>query len=124
MVDGIMKVNIGGVDVEMLITPRLCVYNGRENVSLSMSDRTQGDKIAEGGFGFSYGADVLYCAALNYWDLTGKDIEDFPLHRIDFHRWAFEHNAEFLKTTAKALEMLGDGSKQKDENSKKKSIRS
>lgn len=119
MVDGIMKINIGGVDVEMLITPRLCIYNGRENVSLAMQDRSDGDKIAAGGFGYSYGADVLYCAALNYWDLSGKDVEDFPLHRIDFHRWAFEHNSEFLKVTSRALAALNDGGKAKGDSKKK-----
>lgn len=122
MVDGILTINVGGEDVQLLVTPRLCIYNGRENVRLSSNDKSS-DTIAEGGLGYSLGADVLYCAALNHWDLTGKDIEDFHLHRIDFHRWAFEHPKAFVKAAQQALKALNYGGCQNgedEEGSKKK----
>ena len=120
MVDGMMKINVGGEDVQLLVTPRLCIYNGRENVSLA-SDVHLDDAMAEGALGFSLGADVIYCAALNYWDLTGRDVDDFPLHRIDFHRWAFEQKSEYVKVARKALMMLNGGkAAPAGEDSKKK----
>lgn len=122
MVDGLIKINVGGEDVQLLVTPRLCIYNGRENVSLT-SEGHSDDTMADNALGYSLGADVIYCAALNYWDLSGKDIEDFPLHRIDFHRWAFERQSEYIRTAQKALKMLNGAAKQEakdSEDSKKK----
>ena len=118
MVDGIMTLNVGGEDVQLLVTPRLCIYNGRENVRLSSNDKSS-DTIAEGGLGYSLGADVLYCAALNHWDLTG---EDFPLPRIDFHRWAKEKTKTFVKAAQQALKTLnyGGGQNGEDEEGSKK----
>ena len=88
---------------------------------LASAFTTGDDAMAEGALGFSLGADVIYCAALNYWDLTGRDVDDFPLHRIDFHRWAFERQSEYVKVARKALMMLNGGkAAPAGESSKKK----
>lgn len=108
-----MTIKMWGEDVRLMVTPRLCLYDGRENASLSFSG-DGASELAEGGFGFSYGADVLYCAALNWWDLTGKDMDAFPYHRVDFHRWAFERPRDYSKAVNAAMSALSTGDK--DEN--------
>ena len=47
-------------------------------------------------------ADVAYCAALNYWTLKDKEIDSFPLERMDFHEWSVQEPAEFGKMMKRA----------------------
>ena len=51
-------------------------------------------------------ADVAYCAALNYWTLEDKELDSFPLKRIDFHEWAVQNPAQFGKMMKVAVEAL------------------
>lgn len=75
-------------------------------------------------------ADLAYCAALNYWTLDDKDVDDFKLKRIDFHEWAVQSPAEFGKMmriaveaiTNKSLEELIDKDKQQSSSEVKKKI--
>lgn len=109
-----------GVAVNILITPRLFVYKGREGVTLE----ADGENIPAV---MSLYADVLFCGALNWWELSGKDADDFEYKRIDFHAWATEHQEEFGRLVAKAIKLLSgkslvelaEAEKEKKESKKK-----
>lgn len=111
-----------GVVVNVLITPRLFIYKGREGVTLEADGESMPAVMA-------LYADVLYCAALNWWELSGKDADDFAFKRMDFHVWAAEHQEEFGRLVVKMVRLLSGKSlaelakeeKEKDkEESKKK----
>lgn len=109
-----------GVAVNILITPRLFIYKGREGVTLE----ADGENIPAV---MSLYADVLFCGALNWWELSGKDTDDFKFKRIDFHVWATEHQEEFGRIVAKAIKLLSgkslvelaEAEKEKKESKKK-----
>ena len=68
-----------GVKVDLLFTPHLYSYKGRGGISF---EATQQDarQMAE------YFADLLYCAALNAWEIDeGMDPDTAPFKRGDFH---------------------------------------
>ena len=70
-----------GVKVDMLFTPHLYSYKGTSGVTFDVRDDSV-VAILE-----SY-ADVMYCAALNAWELDGHGTADtFPHKRGDFHEW-------------------------------------
>lgn len=108
-----------GVAVNILITPRLFIYKGREGVTLE----ADGESIPAV---MALYADVLFCGALNWWELSGKDADDFEYKRIDFHAWAAEHQEEFGRIVAKAIKLLSGKSLaelaaiEKEKESKKK----
>lgn len=108
-----------GVAVNILITPRLFIYKGREGVTLE----ADGESIPAV---MALYADVLFCGALNWWELSGKDADDFEYKRIDFHAWATEHQEEFGRIVAKAIKLLSGKSLvelaaiEKEKESKKK----
>lgn len=108
-----------GVAVNILITPRLFIYKGREGVTLE----ADGESIPAV---MALYADVLYCGALNWWELSGEDADDFEYKRIDFHAWATEHQEEFGRIVAKAIKLLSGKSLaelaaiEKEKDSKKK----
>lgn len=108
-----------GVAVNILITPRLFIYKGREGVTLE----ADGESILAV---MALYADVLFCGALNWWELSGKDADDFEYKRIDFHAWAAEHQEEFGRIVAKAIKLLSGKSLaelaaiEKEKESKKK----
>lgn len=108
-----------GVAVNILITPRLFIYKGREGVTLE----ADGESIPAV---MALYADVLFCGALNWWELSGKDADDFEYKRIEFHAWATEHQAEFGRIVAKAIKLLSGKSLaelaaiEKEKESKKK----
>lgn len=114
-----------GVAVNVLITPRLFVYKGRQGVTLE----ADGENIPAV---MSLYADVLYCGALNWWELSGKDADEFEYTRMDFHVWAAEHPDEFGRIVAKTVRLLSGKSlaeltdeakkKNKDTDAKKKSL--
>ena len=109
-----------GVAVNILITPRLFIYKGREGVTLE----ADGENIPAV---MSLYADVLFCGALNWWELSGKDTDDFKFKRIDFHVWATEHQEDFGRLVAKAIKLLSgkslvelaEAEKEKKESKKK-----
>lgn len=109
-----------GVAVNILITPRLFIYKGREGVTLE----ADGESIPAV---MALYADVLFCGALNWWELSGKDADDFEYKRIDFHAWAAEHQEEFGRIVAKAIKLLSgkslvelaEAEKEKKESKKK-----
>lgn len=108
-----------GVAVNILITPRLFIYKGREGVTLEADGESLPAVMA-------LYADMLYCGALNWWELSGKDADDFEYKRIDFHAWAAEHQEEFGRIVAKAIKLLSGKSLaelaaiEKEKESKKK----
>ncbi len=108
-----------GVAVNILITPRLFIYKGREGVTLEADGESLPAVMA-------LYADVLFCGALNWWELSGKDADDFEYKRIDFHAWAAEHQEEFGRIVAKAIKLLSGKSLaelaaiEKEKDSKKK----
>lgn len=111
-----------GVVVNVLITPRLFVYKGRQGLTLE----ADADNIPAV---MSLYADVLYCGALNWWELSGKDADEFEYSRMDFHVWAAEHPDEFGRIVAKAVRLLSGKSlaeltdeAKKDKDAKKKSL--
>ena len=88
-----------GVAVNVLITPRLFIYKGREGVTLEADGESMPAVMA-------LYADVLYCAALNWWELAGKDADYFRFKRMDFHVWAAEHQEEFGRLVVKMVRLL------------------
>lgn len=88
-----------GEVVDLLVTPRLFVYRGRCGITLE----ADGDSIPAV---MSLYADVLYCAALNWWELSGSDADGFPHRRMDFHAWAAEHPDDFGMIVRKAVRLL------------------
>ena len=106
----------------MLFTPRLFEF---KTASMDFSDAASATKVA------GMYADLAYCAALNYWTLQDRDIESFPLTRLDFHEWSAQEPTEFGKVmriaieaiTNKSLEELmreNDGKSKPNEEVKKK----
>lgn len=91
------KITIKGVEVEMLFTPRLFDF---KTASMDFSDNGSAGKVA------GMYADIMYLAALNIWTLNDKDVDDFPLTRVDFHEWAVLEPSEFGKTMKIALEAI------------------
>ncbi len=110
-----------GVAVNILITPRLYVYKGREGINLE----ADADNIPAV---MSLYADVLYLGALNWWELSGKDVEDFGHKRMDFHIWAAENPDDFGRIVTNVVRLLSGKSlaelaeeKKKEAEPKKKS---
>lgn len=88
-----------GEAVNLLITPRLFVYKGREGITLE----ADGDSIPAV---MSLYADILYLAALNWWELEGNALDGFRHRRVDFHAWAAEHPEEFASLVRLAVRLL------------------
>lgn len=83
----------------MLFTPRLYTFKDTEGVTFE----TQGtDMIAM----HALYADIMYCAALNYWTLTHPADEDFIHHRVDFHAFSVTDRKSFEKAMIFAIETL------------------
>ena len=95
----IYKIEIEGVEVAMLFTPRLYEFKGREGVTF---EHTAGDAVSVQ----SLYADVMYCAALNHWTLTHSGEQEFPYHRIDFHEYSVTQPKAFGKALIFACECL------------------
>lgn len=90
-----------GVTVDLLFTPRLYAFKGREGVDFSAD-------LSESGQVFGLYADILYCAALNLWTLQGNDEEAFPHRRADFHEFSAADPKAFGKAIDFALKALTD----------------
>lgn len=88
-----------GEVVDLLVTPRLFIYRGRGGITLE----ADGDSIPAV---MSLYADVLYLAGLNWWELSGRDADEYGYARIDFHAWAAEHPDEFGAAVRKAVRLL------------------
>lgn len=88
-----------GVKVEMLFTPRLYMFNGEQGLTLKANTS---DAVEM----FGLYADLMYCAALNLWTLQGKNKEDAPFTRVDFHEYAAVNPKTFGKVVKIALEAL------------------
>ena len=88
-----------GVKVEMLFTPRLYMFNGEQGLTLKANTS---DAVEM----FGLYADLMFCAALNLWTLQGKDKEDAPFDRVDFHEYAAANPRAFGKVVKIALEAL------------------
>lgn len=71
---------VNGVKAEMLFTPHLYSFKGTSGISFE-ADTTSEREV------FELYADVMYCAALNAWVLDGRNEEDAPFRRSDFHEW-------------------------------------
>lgn len=88
-----------GVDVEMLFTPRLYAFKGTSGVTFS-ADTNDLMQV------YALYADIMYCAALNFWTLNGKDAEIAPFSRADFHEFSASNPQEFGKAVDFALKAL------------------
>ena len=53
-------------------------------------------------------ADILYCAACNYWVIDGNDMEDAPFTRVDFHTFHAENPQEFVRVSELAIKAFAD----------------
>ena len=95
----IYTIDMAGVKVAMLFTPRLYEFRGREGVTFEHLPDSQASVHA-------LYADVMYCAALNHWTLTHGGEEEFPHHRIDFHEYSVSNPQEFAKALVFAAEKL------------------
>ena len=90
-------ITINGVKAGMLFTPRLFEY---KTASMDFSDAGSATKVV------GMYADLMYCAALNYWTLEERHVEDFQLKRMDFHEWAQIDPQEFAKVMKVAVEAI------------------
>lgn len=78
-----------GVKVDLLFTPHLYSYKGRGGITFE-AVATDARQMAE------YFADLLYCAALNAWEIDGgNDPDGAPFRRGDFHALIVGSPAEF-----------------------------
>lgn len=115
-----------GVKVEMLFTPRLYSYKGRSGITFETGEKpTQADYLG-------IYADIMYCAALNAWELDDRGTpDDFPHTRGDFHAFAqadpvaFRDAMDFclLALTGKGLKDYADQATAADDEVKKKTSR-
>ena len=81
----------------MLFTPRLFEF---KTASMDFTDAGNATKV------MGMYADIAYCAALNYWTLTGHDVADFQHTRLDFHEWSAQEPVQFVKVIKIALEAI------------------
>ena len=88
-----------GEKVAMLFTPRLYMYKGQEGITLECDAANQIEV-------FSMYADLMYCAALNYWTLTHSADEAFPYTRVDFHALSVSNRDAFNKAIIFAMQTL------------------
>lgn len=88
-----------GEKVGLLFTPRLYSFKGEQGVDFK-GDTTQMSEV------YSLYADLFFCAALNYWTLTGNAVEDAPFSRMDFHEFSASQPKAFGKTLDFALKAL------------------
>lgn len=88
---------INGVETILLFTPRLFEF---KSPTMDFSTANGGGQIA------GMYADLAYLAALNYWTLTDKSVEDFNLSRVDFHEWAVQDPAAFGLMMRIAIEAI------------------
>lgn len=99
--------------MEVLFTPRLYSFKGKEGIDFS-ADKTDAGAV------FALYADIIYCAALNLWTLQGNAEGDFPYHRADFHEFSMANPNGFGKAVNFALEALtGKGLKDFTEEGEK-----
>ena len=84
-----------GEKVGLLFTPRLYMFKGEQGVDFSTDSTLHGM--------YSLYADIMYCAALNLWTLEGKDKEEAPFSRVDFHAFSVENPKAFGKAMNTAL---------------------
>ena len=113
---------VNGVETGMLFTPRLFEF---KSPSMNFTDGGSATSVA------GMYADIAYCAALNYWTLTGHDKAEFPHTRLNFHEWSAQDPAEFGKVMRIAIEAItnksldellkeNDGKSKTDKEVKKK----
>ena len=95
-----------GEKVDMLFTPRLYMYRGKEGITLECDTRNQVEI-------FSMYADLMYCAALNHWTLTHTADQEFPYSRVDFHALSVNNRDAFNKAIIYAMQTLS-GKSMKD----------
>lgn len=89
-----------GVTAELLFTPHLFSYKGRGGITFE-ADTEDARQMAE------YFADLLYCAALNAWEIDGgHDIEEAPFRRGDFHGLIIGNPKEMREAIDFALRAL------------------
>lgn len=88
-----------GERVELLFTPRLYMFKGEQGATL---DNDTQDLMQV----YALYADLMFCAALNLWTLEGKDKEDAPFRRADFHEFSAANPKAFGKALNFALEAL------------------
>ena len=82
----------------LLFTPRLYCFKGRSGVDFVAAEDM-------GGI-YSLYADIMYCAALNLWTLEGKDEEDAPFTRADFHEFMVVNPKAYGKAFSFAFEAM------------------
>lgn len=88
-----------GERVGLLFTPRLYMFKGEQGATL---DNDTQDLMQV----YALYADLMFCAALNLWTLEGKDKEDAPFRRADFHEFSSANPKAFGKALNFALEAL------------------
>ena len=89
-----------GVKVDLLFTPHLYSYKGRGGITFEANTK-DARQLAE------YFADLLYCAALNAWEIDeGKDPDQAPFKRGDFHALIVGSPGEFKDSIGFALRAL------------------
>lgn len=104
-----------GVKVDLLFTPHLYSYKGRGGISFE-ANQQDARQMAE------YFADLLYCAALNAWEIDeGQDPDEAPFKRGDFHALIVGAPKVFTQTIDFALRALtGKTAKELAEDAKAK----
>jgi hypothetical protein len=106
-----------GVKVEMLVTPRISLYQ-HEIPALPEMSGGDGDKAVL----MERYADLMYISALNAWEIDGKGLaEDFPHKRGDFHGWMMSDPEGFAKAVKFLVcALLGKTAQQLAEEAKMK----
>ena len=107
-----------GVKVEMLVTPRISLY---QHEIPALPEMSGGEEETKAVLMERY-ADLMYIAALNAWEIDGKGLaEDFPHKRGDFHGWMVSDPEGFAKAVKFLVcALLGKTAQQLAEEAKMK----
>lgn len=82
--------------VNVLFTPGIFIQAQDHKLDITRGGNTAFEVMA-------VYADILYCAACNYWVIDGNDMADAPFTRADFHTFHTDNPQEYVRVAELAL---------------------
>lgn len=82
--------------VNLLFSPSIFTIAQDHKLDITRSGSTAFEVMA------AY-ADILYCAACNYWVIDGNEMADAPFTRVDFHTFHANNPQEFIRVSELAI---------------------
>lgn len=87
------------LDVELLVTPRLYMVADMQGIDLHKEMKTAADVMA-------LSSDLMFCAALNAWQLGGNLVTKPPFTLVDFHSLCFSAPEEYKRSAEQTMTAL------------------